>query len=159
LIPCWRNKTWHHANKKKNNNILDLKHIKVMPSLVPQVTQVIFNYSFSMKDFHTNHNELHWFGYNILHFVPIELKINLLSRKIEYCNFLINYMYEASHIAYTKIANLEGEFIDLNVLSKHQMHIVPSWSCKDNCPSLMYEWHHNDIYDLCNILMNFHHIM
>jgi hypothetical protein len=48
-------------------------------------------------------------------------------------------MYEASHIAYTKIANLEGEFIDLNVLSKHQMHIVPSWSCKDNYPSLMYE--------------------
>jgi len=80
LIPCWRDKTWHLANKKKKN-ILDLKHIKIMPSLVPQVTQIIFNSPFSMKDFHTNHNQLNWFGYDILQFVPIELKINLLCTK------------------------------------------------------------------------------
>jgi hypothetical protein len=36
-------------------------------------------------------------------------------------------------------------------LSKHQMHIVPSWSCKDNYPSLMYEWHHK-IYMMFAIL-------
>jgi len=76
---------------------------------------------------------------------PLSWRLTFYVQKVEYCNFLINYMYEASHIAYTKIANLEGEFIDLNVLSKHQMQIVPSWSYKDNYPSLMYEWHHNNI--------------
>jgi hypothetical protein len=119
LIPCWRYKTPHLANKKKNNNILDLKHVKVMLSLVPQVTQIIFNSPFSMKDFHTNHSKFNWFGYNTYNLSPLSWRLTFYLHEVEYCNFLINYMYETSHIAYTKIANLEGEFIDFNVSSKH----------------------------------------
>jgi hypothetical protein len=48
-------------------------------------------------------------------------------------------MYEAIHIAYTKIPNLKGKFIDLKVFSKQQRHFVPSWSYKDNYLGLMYE--------------------
>jgi hypothetical protein len=78
---CWKYTTWHLANKK-NKNILDLKHINVMSWLIPQITRIIFNSPFSMKDFHTNHNQYNWFGHNILRFVPIEfMNINVLFTK------------------------------------------------------------------------------
>ncbi len=66
---------------KNKQEHIKLKHIKTMSSLVSQVTQLIFNSPFSMKDIHTNPNQYNWFPHLILWFFPIELKINLISTK------------------------------------------------------------------------------
>jgi hypothetical protein len=96
-----------------------LKHINVMSWLAPK----------SHKSFSTPH--FHWrisiqTIINVIGLVIISYDLSPLSswrltfylQKVEYYDFLINYMYEVTHIAHTKIANLEGEFVDLNVLNK-----------------------------------------
>lgn len=115
---CWKNTTWHPYDKK-NKNILYFKHINFMSWLMPQGTQSFstphFQWSTSIQTI-INIIGLVIISYSLSPFNSWSLTFYL--QKVEYCNFLINYMYEEAHIAYTKIANLEGEFVDLNVLSK-----------------------------------------